>query len=131
MSKINEHQIEKLNITMKTELSRLIYETHREISPESKTSINEIDGDGSDVDDLAVADVLADIDNAVISLHLQEINDLYAALDRIQNNTYGICIDCGGDVDFKRLSVYPTAKRCIKCQINKEKMFAKKPFTSF
>ncbi|NIO41267.1 MAG: TraR/DksA family transcriptional regulator, partial [Burkholderiales bacterium] len=40
---------------------------------------------------------------------------------RMATGTYGICIECEGDVGYKRLQAYPTAKRCHRCQTQYEK----------
>jgi DnaK suppressor protein len=39
-----------------------------------------------------------------------------AALRRIQNGSFGICIDCESEISPKRLSAVPSAPRCIECQ---------------
>jgi len=38
------------------------------------------------------------------------------ALQRIENNTYGICSDCEEAISPKRLAALPWAKFCIACQ---------------
>ena len=126
MSYISKKQIEELQSVMKAELAQLVDETQGEMSPALKANYLEIGGDG-DTGDEALADTIVDIDNAVIGLHLQKVTDLNAALYSIQAGIYGVCIDCGGDIDFERLSAYPTAKRCIRCQHLREKTFASKP----
>ena len=78
------------------------------MNPELKENYVDVGGDG-DAGDEAAADTIIDIDNAVIGLHLQEISDLNAALNRIQEGVYGVCLDCGDDIDFERLSAYPSA----------------------
>lgn len=37
------------------------------------------------------------------------------ALEKIEENRYGICDNCGQKVDIKRLEVYPEAATCIQC----------------
>lgn len=46
-------------------------------------------------------------------IHLQNIAD---ALARLEEGTYGECIDCGEAVPRKRLEIVPWALRCTKCQ---------------
>lgn len=127
MTKITKQQINVLQKIMELELESLVDETQQEMDPQLKASINEIDGGAADVDDEAVADTIVDVDNAIIGIHLQKARDLNAALDRIQTGTYGICIDCGDDISFERLTAYPTAKRCIICQSRREKTRANRP----
>ncbi len=129
MSKISSKQIEVLRNAMEAELAKLVIETQDEMNPALKTNYIDIDGDVAD--DEAIADTIVDTDNAIIGLHLQNARDLNAALDRIQTGVYGVCIDCGADIAYERLSAYPTAKRCIKCQSLHEKTFASEPRSSF
>jgi DnaK suppressor protein len=43
------------------------------------------------------------------------IEDIDAALDRIADDTFGICVDCEEDIPIERLRVIPTAIRCVEC----------------
>ena len=124
---MTKKHIDTLQLKMEEELARLISETHKEMDPELKANYVDIDGNVADTGDEAVADALIDTDNAIIGMHLQEVRDLNAALDRIQNDVYGVCIDCSGEIGSKRLTAYPTAKRCIECQVQHEKTYASKP----
>lgn len=38
------------------------------------------------------------------------------ALERIENKTYGLCLECDEQISEKRLAALPWAKYCIKCQ---------------
>jgi DnaK suppressor protein len=49
-----------------------------------------------------------------------ELGDIEAALERLDAGTYGQCTDCGMTIPPARLNAYPTAKRCIDCQTQKE-----------
>jgi RNA polymerase-binding protein DksA len=46
---------------------------------------------------------------------IQEIQQIGEALKRIAEGTYGICTQCGADIDPKRLKALPNATRCISC----------------
>lgn len=43
------------------------------------------------------------------------------ALERIENNTYGICQECEEPISPKRLAALPWAKYCITCQDAKDR----------
>lgn len=45
--------------------------------------------------------------------YLQQVE---AAIERIQSGGYGVCVQCGGQIQAPRLKVVPTAKLCIKCK---------------
>ena len=51
----------------------------------------------------------------------QELNDIGAALDRMDDGHYGECIDCGCDIPLARLQAQPAAARCTACQERAER----------
>lgn len=73
-------------------------------------------GQVHDSGDAAVADLLLDIDLSGRERELQDMRDVEAALARIAEGRFGSCIECGSDIGHERLDVYPTAKRCMRCQ---------------
>jgi len=82
--------------------------------------LNEEPGDTGDE---SLANALSDFNVARFDRHIKALRDIEAALQRIKNGEYGVCIDCGDDVGFDRLQAYPTAKRCIVCQEQREKQY--------
>lgn len=42
-----------------------------------------------------------------------QLDDVNAALKRIEDGTYGRCVDCGKEIPLKRLEAIPWAMRCI------------------
>ncbi len=49
------------------------------------------------------------------STGLSEIRMIKAALDRVQNGTYGECAACGEWITAERLDAVPHASRCRNC----------------
>ena len=43
------------------------------------------------------------------------IHHLKAALQRLDDGTYGICVSCGEDISAARLRVIPEATLCVNC----------------
>ncbi|MGA9967804.1 MAG: TraR/DksA family transcriptional regulator [Terriglobales bacterium] len=39
-----------------------------------------------------------------------------AALARIQQGTYGVCVVCGDDINPRRLDALPWTQHCLRCQ---------------
>ena len=73
-----------------------------------------------DIGEASVADLLVDLQLADIDRHINEIRDIDAALLRIAAGSYGVCTDCTTPIADDRLQVYPTAKRCHRCQVKHE-----------
>ncbi len=48
-----------------------------------------------------------------------------SALERIEDGSYGICEECGCDINKKRLKVLPFARYCVACQEELEKQAAR------
>lgn len=44
-----------------------------------------------------------------------EIAQIRAALERIENGSYGICVSCGDAIAPGRLEALPFAQQCIDC----------------
>lgn len=72
------------------------------------------------------ADVAADVidRNLLTAIGTQDANRLQQidnALERINQNTYGICIKCGQEIPQERLEVLPYALMCISCASAEER----------
>lgn len=50
-----------------------------------------------------------------------KLNLIEQALKRIEDGSYGICIECGCDIDEKRLKYVPFARYCVDCKTELEK----------
>jgi DnaK suppressor protein len=53
----------------------------------------------------------------------EQVADIDAALQRIEHDTYGTCVDCGDRVPEARLEVHPQAARCVTCQTRDERRY--------
>ena len=62
----------------------------------------------------------ADRENAVIEAAGDQRDQVVAALKRLDEGTYGTCIDCGKPIPDARLEVRPEAARCVEDQAKAE-----------
>ncbi|GAB3448605.1 TraR/DksA family transcriptional regulator [Massilia solisilvae] len=46
---------------------------------------------------------------------------LRRTLEKFDDQTYGLCEECGNDIGFSRLQARPEARLCITCQTRAEK----------
>ena len=46
----------------------------------------------------------------------QVLAEIDAALQRIEDGTYGTCVNCGGEIPRERLEANPWASLCIDCK---------------
>jgi RNA polymerase-binding transcription factor DksA len=69
-----------------------------------------------DFKDVAVQEAIAGVDEAQATQAATELEQIRAALRRIEDGTYGECTDCGDPIDLRRLVAMPTAAYCAPCQ---------------
>jgi RNA polymerase-binding protein DksA len=71
------------------------------------------DGSDTHVGDSATATLGREIDYTLGENSQQVLAEINAALQRIEDGTYGTCGVCGKEIAPERLEVYPWAKLCI------------------
>ena len=69
-----------------------------------------------DAGDEAVAIEQTDVRAALMERDAREVHDLQSALVRLDDGHYGVCTECGLDIESARLRALPTAPRCSACQ---------------
>ncbi len=114
------------------EFQTILDRRYRELREEIRQALLQSDdeqfqklaGEVHDVEELAVADLLVDLNLAEIDHLLQELNEVEDALRRIRDGSYGICIDTGQPIELERLRAYPAAKRTARAQEIHEKTHA-------
>ena len=77
----------------------------------------------TDIGDQAVADLIADLGEAEVTRDLGELRALEAALKRVADGGYGLCVDCGDDIPYPRMHAQPAAERCLACQERHERTY--------
>jgi DnaK suppressor protein len=58
----------------------------------------------------------ADRSEAVLTAARRQLSEVMDALGRIEQDRYGICVDCGKPIAEGRLEARPEAARCVACQ---------------
>ncbi|MCD6429975.1 MAG: TraR/DksA C4-type zinc finger protein [Deltaproteobacteria bacterium] len=79
-------------------------------------------------DDVDAASVDAD-HNLLFRIRGREVHlikKINEALDQIDAGTYGICAECGEEINIERLKARPVAPLCIACKEEQEKMEKRK-----
>jgi DnaK suppressor protein len=69
---------------------------------------------------------LVDLDREM-GISLQEMRNrerqlIDDALDSLDEGTYGVCAECGGEISEKRLQALPFARLCVACKSKRELM---------
>lgn len=125
MSVLSPTQLDQLARKLREDYQALVREVRDELENSgNQHRIDLLNREPGDSGDESLANALADFNLTILDRHIDGMRDIEAALQRIRNGEYGVCIDCGDAVTFPRLMAYPTAKRCIVCQEQREKLYA-------
>jgi DnaK suppressor protein len=76
---------------------------------------------GADEQDAAVADQRSDIDLAVLQMKAETVARIDSALRRVDQGTFGNCVECGEKISVERLAALPFALRCRVCEQSRER----------
>lgn len=71
--------------------------------------------------DEPAVDVMRDLDVAELQRRSDRLAAVDAALARIAEGSFGLCVQCGGAIAPLRLKASPSSARCITCQSSAER----------
>jgi DnaK suppressor protein len=69
-----------------------------------------------DFKDMAVEESQSVVDEAKADHALEELEQVLAARRRLADQSYGECLDCGEQIDLRRLMAMPATRFCTACQ---------------
>ena len=109
-------QLKEQLLAEKESLEQSLAKIARPIDKEEGDYETTFDDIGTDRDDNAT-EVDQYSDNLSVETTLEKkLQGILEALERIKDGTYGLCANCGKEIDIERLKVNPSAKTCIKCK---------------
>jgi DnaK suppressor protein len=112
--KLDLKKIKNILLKQKEELEKELSSQKSPISEHENSSF-------ADSSDLATHDTDLSNDLSVKQIKQRQYQSVIEALDRIEDDDFASCEDCGVEIGAKRLEVYPTTRLCIACQEEHEK----------
>jgi DnaK suppressor protein len=76
--------------------------------------------DVEDFKDIATRESLDAVDEVQADHARHELQEVAAALARLDSHGYGQCLECGADIDLLRLEALPATPTCVACQTRRE-----------
>lgn len=123
-SELNEEQLEQLRTQLREQRDALREEIRAELLASDNQHFQDLAGRVHDAGEASVADLLSDLNLAMIDQHIERLRETEQALERAAQGTYGVCVECGRAIGYERLKAYPTASRCLEHQAQYEKTHA-------
>ncbi len=102
--------------TIKDMLSKMREELVREIARRTKATAVSGVSDIGDILDSVSEERTRELDMILTDREKQKLKQIDDALDRIEEDTYGLCEECGIKIPRARLKVVPFAKYCVECK---------------
>lgn len=127
MTHLNPKQIENIKQTITARRNELVAEIRAALEQSDEQHHKDLAGMVADVGDASIANMLVDLDTAIVDRHVIELRALESARERLKEGSFGICIDCGEEIPYARLEALLTAQRCVQCQDRREKSYAGEP----
>ena len=82
--------------------------------------------DVTDFKDVAAEQTAADVEGVQAEHAAIELEQVLAARRRLQDHTYGLCLQCGELIDQRRLEALPATPYCTACQAAHEAAAARR-----
>lgn len=73
-----------------------------------------------DVGDQSLMDLDRELGISLMEMRNKRRQLIDEALARLEDSTYGLCDECGVEINEKRLAAVPFAKSCVACQSKQE-----------
>lgn len=109
------------------QLRRILEERRRDILSEVHGRLREVrrdanarPHDGMDQGEAGEAHIQEDIEFALIQMKAETLVRIDEALSRLDDGTYGRCLECGDEIAEARLRALPFALRCRDCEESHE-----------
>lgn len=80
---------------------------------------HDIDSDGDETDEVQ-ANIQNDLNNKFTGLAKLKLTQIDDALARIDNKSYGVCVECDESIAEKRLLANPHSTMCVSCAEDRE-----------
>lgn len=75
---------------------------------------------GEEMADIGSDDFLREMELALVGEEEKTFVLIQEALERLEQGSYGTCVDCTGPISRGRLQAIPYAKLCIECKAKRE-----------
>ena len=114
------------NVRRDRDLKKMLQDRRRELMYEVQGRIRDARTDITkehqvlDQGESSEVDIQEDIEFALIQMKAETLNKIDVALRRLNEDTYGVCFECGAEIAERRLTALPFAVRCRDCEDARE-----------
>lgn len=103
-----------------TQKMKEILLTHKQLLLTKSSQTVDIDVDGDEIDEIQ-GSLILDLANQLNTRDVAKLNLIDNALQRIEDQTYGLCQDCENKIPEARLLANPHFLTCVSCAEERER----------
>jgi DnaK suppressor protein len=104
-------------------LKAMLEERRAEIKEKLRSLRETLPAEATDVKDAeeqSVDDFVQEVDFALMQMKSETLSKIDQAIARLEDGTYGACIECRAEIGEARINALPFAARCRACQEQEE-----------
>ena len=101
---------------------RLLGDTLRSVTERGAQSIESRHSFSSHMAENATEEAERESDYLICDAQGREVKEIKEAIRRLDEGIYGVCEDCGKQIEQRRLDVVPSARFCFPCQKTQERL---------
>lgn len=113
MSKLDVSRYRELLLTEQRETVAMLRELGADIDAIVDARLDSNNDDEHDPEGVTLAFERSQTE-ALLAQSRKRLDEVSAALERIDAGTYGLCESCGGPIGWERLTARPYARTCIQ-----------------
>lgn len=121
MSHLTDEQLTSLKQRLESERQQLRNDIRDELLRTDEEQYADLAGQVHDSAEESVADLLSDLNTAMLGQSIKALREVEAAQERMKEGWYGRCEECQEEIPYERLDAYPSARRCMLHQEQYEK----------
>lgn len=108
-------------LALKQEREKLVHQLKELGATESGDLTGDVDFGEGFADAAAATAERSEVIGIIDNLH-DLLEDVDAALEKIQAGTYGTCEDCGEEISSARMEFRPTSRYCVACKTKRRRI---------
>lgn len=116
----SDQRVEALRKMLLAKRQQIVSEAKTEISKYIKGENRQLVDTALDEGDWSVVDLSEDVVFRKLGVHKDMLYKIDESLRKLNEGSYGVCDDCGDEINPERLRVLPFAIFCRDCQERKE-----------
>lgn len=117
-----EFRQERFRKMLLTQRGKVEARIREELSDKVTKGQNSVLSPALDLGDISTWALERDVNYELLTMHSKALKDIDEALERLDEGTYGTCVDCGKEISEKRLEAVSFTLYCLECQREKERL---------